>query len=350
MPSLLDAPKPSQGSPTILDAIGDTPLLDLSRLARHCGLPAGSRILAKAEHLNPGGSAKDRLAVALLQDAEAKGLAPGGIVVEASSGNTGIALAQAAAVRGYRLHVVASVKASVEKARILEALGATVHRTPLVPHGHPDHYIETAKRLAERLGGILLGQFESPANTRVHEEHTGPELLRDARAIAGRLDAFVAGVGTGGSISGIARHLRRESPATRIVLADPLGSILAAGGEPASYLVEGIGDDSLPPLYEAGLVDEAVTVDDRESFRFALLAARLEGILVGGSSGSHLAAAVQVARRLPPGSVVATLLPDTGRNYLSKFFDPVWCSAHGLADLHEQVRRESETAKPEVHA
>lgn len=326
---------PPTRAPSVLDAVGATPLLELPRLAAHLGLPAGTRLLAKAEHLNPGGSAKDRLAVALLDEAERKGLRPGGDVVEASSGNTGIALAQACAVRGYHLHVVSSQKVSTEKIRILHALGATVHRTPSVPHGHPDHYIEAAARIARETGAIPLGQFTSPANTRVHEQWTGPELLQQAQAQAGRLDAFVAGAGTGGTLSGVARHLRAASPRTRIVLADPEGSILAAGGEARPYLVEGIGDDAVPPLYEAGLVDEAVTVSDHAAFRTALLAARLEGLLVGGSSGAHLAAAAEVARRLAPGSVVATVLPDTGRNYLSKFLDPEWCRANGLADVHE---------------
>jgi cysteine synthase len=320
---------------TVLDAVGTTPLLELPRLARHLGVPEGTRLLAKAEHLNPGGSAKDRLAVALVDAAERKGLRPGGRVIEATSGNTGIALAQACAVRGYRLHVVSSRKVSDEKIRILQAFGATVHRTPLVPHGHPDHYQEAAKRLARELDAILLDQFHSPANTKVHEEWTGPELLRQAKAQAGRLDAFVAGVGTGGTLSGIARHLRQASPRTRVVLADPEGSILAAGGEARPYLVEGIGDDAVPPLFETGLVDEAVTVSDLDAFRTALLAARLEGLLIGGSAGAHLAAAADVARRLPPGSVVATLLPDTGRNYLSMFLDPEWCRANGLDGVHE---------------
>ncbi|HUR60745.1 MAG TPA: cysteine synthase family protein [Candidatus Thermoplasmatota archaeon] len=334
---------PSPARPTVESCIGHTPLLDLARLARHCGLPPGTRLLAKAEHLNPGGSGKDRLAAALLGRAEREGLRPGATVVEATSGNTGIALAQLCAARGYALHVVCSEKASDEKVRILAAFGATVHRTPVVPHGHPGHYIESARRLAIRLGAHFLDQFGSPANTAVHEDHTGPEIVGEARARHGRLDAFVAGVGTGGSLTGIARHLRHASPATRVVLADPVGSVLAAGGEAAGYLVEGIGDDALPALYDPGLVDEAVPIGDRESFRFALLAARLEGILVGGSSGTHLAAAVDVARRLPAGAVVATLLPDTGRNYLSKFLDAAWCARNGLADLHASVAAELAT-------
>ena len=213
----------------ILSAVGETPLLELTRLARYCDLPPGTRLLAKAEHLNPGGSAKDRLAIALVDAAEKRGLRPGGTLVEATSGNTGIALAQVAAVRGYKLHVVSSRKVSDEKIRILGAFGAIVHRTPNVPHGHPEHYTEVARRLARELpDAVLLDQFHNPANIRVHEEWTGPELVRQAEAQAGKLDAFVAGVGTGGTLSGVARHLRRVRPKVRIVLADPEGSVLAA--------------------------------------------------------------------------------------------------------------------------
>ncbi len=320
---------------SVLDAVGDTPLIDLSRLARALRLPTGTRLLAKAEHLNPGGSGKDRLALALLDTAEVRGLRPGSTVIEATSGNTGIALAQACAVRGYRLHVVSSTKVSQEKIRILAALGATVHRTPLVPHGHPDHYTEVAKRLAATIpGAVFLDQFHAAANTRIHETTTGPELWDQAE---GCIDAFVHGVGTGGTLVGVARYLRKVSPRTQIVLADPEGSVLAGGNEPRPYLVEGIGDDLPPPLFDPELVDDAVTVTDREAFRHALLAGRTEGLLVGGSGGAHLAAATDVARRLPAGSVVVTLLPDTGRNYLSKFFDPAWCQAHGLGDLHSEV-------------
>lgn len=323
---------------SILDAIGRTPLVELPRLAHALGVPEGTRLLAKAEHLNPGGSGKDRLAVALVDDAERRGLLAGGTLVEATSGNTGIALAQVAAVRGYRLHVVSSAKVSDEKIKLLQAYGATVHRTPNVAHGHPDHYTEVAKRLTASIpGAVYLDQFHAEANVRVHEATTGPELLAEAEMLAGRLDAFVAGAGTGGTLTGVARFLRSASPATRIVLSDPVGSVLAAGGEAAPYLVEGIGDDVLPPLYDPGLVDDAVTVSDRDAFRTAVLAARLEGLLVGGSAGAHLFAAAEAAKRLPPRSVVATVLPDTGRNYLSKFLDPAWCTRQGLGDVHREV-------------
>ncbi len=327
-----------RAGPSILDSVGRTPLLDLRRLAARLGFPSGVRLLAKAEHLNPGGSVKDRLAKALLESARSRGLAPGGTIVEATSGNTGISLGMAAAVEGYRLHVVASSKVSQEKVRLLRALGAAVTVTPSVPHGHPDHYTEVAKRLAEEIpGAVYLDQFRSPANPATHEAQTGPELLAQALEIAGRLDSFVCGAGTGGTLVGVARYLRRASPATRIVLADPEGSILGGTGPSHPYLVEGIGDDSVPPLLDRDLVDESVAVPDRESFRCALLAARKEGLIVGGSSGSHLAAAAVVARRLPPGAVVATILPDSGRNYLSKFLDPEWCAAQGLNELHMEV-------------
>lgn len=322
--------------PTVLDSIGRTPMLELPRLAESLRLPARTRLLAKAEHLNPGGSVKDRLAAALIEEARERGLHQGGTIVEATSGNTGISLAIAAAVHGYRLRVVASSKVSEEKLRILRALGAAVTVTPNVAHGSPDHYTEVAKRLAAGIpGAIYLDQFHSSINPAVHEAQTGPELARQALSVAGRLDAFVCGAGTGGTLVGIARYLRSASPSTRIVLADPEGSVLARQKQFQPYLVEGIGDDVVPPLLDQGLIDESVTVSDRDSFRCAILAARREGLLVGGSSGTHLAASAVVARRLPPGAVVATILPDSGRNYLSRFFDPRWCADHDLTEIHE---------------
>ncbi|MHB8633396.1 MAG: PLP-dependent cysteine synthase family protein [Thermoplasmatota archaeon] len=314
---------------TILDAIGHTPVVALARLAHHLQLPAGTGLWGKAEFLNPGGSGKDRLALALLQAARRAGLQPGQTVVEASSGNTGIALAQACAILGHPLHVVSSLKVSREKICLMEAYGATVHRTPNVPHGHPDHYIPTAKRLAQTLGAHYLDQFASAANVATHEEVTGPELIHDARRLGVRWDAVVCGAGTGGTLTGIGRTLKRWNPHLKVILADPKGSILA-GGEAHPYKVEGIGDDHSPSLYDARLVDDAVTVDDATSFRHALLAARLEGLLVGGSAGCHLAAAAHVARRLPAGAQILVILPDTGRNYVSTFLDPDWRTANGV--------------------
>lgn len=304
--------------------MGETPLVELPRLAEDAA-PEGTRMLAKAEHLNPGGSGKDRLALALLDEAARReGLETGDAVVEATSGNTGIALAQACAIRGYELHVVCSAKVSEEKIHILEALGASVHRTPKVPHDDPRHYTAVAPQLAQELGGVYLDQFTSRANVRVHREHTGPELLAQTRELGLEPDAFVCGVGTGGTLTGVARYLKAEVPGIEVVLADPEGSVLAGEGPAGSYLVEGIGDDHVPPLFDADLVDEAVTVPDQVSFGFALQAAEDEGLLVGGSSGAHLAACSEVAGRLGPDAVVTTVLPDTGRNYLSTFLDPGW--------------------------
>lgn len=331
-------PHPRSLDRTILGAVGRTPLLELSRLAAAVGLPPDRRLFAKAENLNPGGSCKDRLALALIDHAERNGLRPGGTIVEATSGNTGIALAMAAAVRGYRLSIVTSTKAAPEKLRVLRALGASVRITPNVPHGSPDHYIEVARRLAaETPGAVFLDQFHSLANLRVHEECTGPELLHQVLEAADRLDAFVCGAGTGGTLMGVARYLRRASPGTRIVLADPDGSVLSGARTFRPYLVEGIGDDTQPPLFDPTLLTSSVTIPDRESFHYALLAARREGLVIGGSGGCHLAAAVRVARALPSDSVVATILPDSGWNYLSKFFDPKWCAANGLEGLHAEV-------------
>jgi cystathionine beta-synthase len=323
------SPNPPTGA-TALDAVGRTPLLELARLAEDT-MPPGTRLLAKAEHLNPGGSCKDRLALAPLDEAENEHeLAPGDAVVEATSGNTGIALAQACALRGYELHVVASQKVSDEKIRILRALGADVHRTPKVAHDHPDHYKNRAPELADDLGGVYLDQFASDANVRVHREHTGPELVEQTRELGLDPDAFVCGVGTGGTLTGVARHLQRAVPDAEIVLADPEGSVLADGGPAEGYLVEGIGDDHEPPLFAPELVDRAVSLADDASFHAALQAARREGLLVGGSSGAHLAAAAEVAEELGPDAVVTTVLPDTGRNYLSTFLDEDWCREHDV--------------------
>lgn len=335
MPEKTQNPESEEG-PDILNTIGKTPLLELSRLARWAGVPEGTRILAKAEHLNPGGSGKDRIALALLEDAERRGLQPGGIVVESTSGNTGIALAQACAVKGYQLHIVASEKVSQEKTKIIEAYGAHVHRTPLVPHDHPDHYLAAGKRLAKELGGFKLEQFENPANVEVHEQHTGREILDDLEKLGATPSAFVSGVGTGGTLTGAGRTIKDAHPDCLAVLADPEGSVLAAGGSADAYLVEGIGDDHTPTLYDEGLVDQAVTVPDRTSFLFAKAAARLEGVFIGGSAGSHLAAACTLARWLPAGATIVSVLPDTGRNYLSTFFDPDWCTANGIGDLDLQ--------------
>lgn len=293
-------------------------------------MPPGTRLLAKAEHLNPSGSGKARLARALLDEAEKEGLDPGDAVVEATSGNTGIALAQVCAIRGYDLYVVTSEKTSEDKIRIMQALGTNIHRAPVVPHDHPKHYTNVAPRLAEEIGAVHLDQFSSRANLRVHREETGPELVSQLRQRELEPDAFVCGVGTGGTLAGVGTVLRKAFPDARVVLADPEGSVLS-GDDPAEpFLVEGIGHDEEPPLFEPYLLDETVSVPDEESFRFALLAARHEGLLVGGSSGTYMAAAAHIAGELGEDAVVTTMLPDTGRNYLSTFLDPRWRVEQGL--------------------
>ncbi len=315
---------------TILEAIGHTPLVRLGRI--DAGLPA--RILAKLELLNPGGSQKDRIALAMIDDAERRGLLEsGGTIVEATAGNTGVGLAIAAAVRGYRCVFAVPDKMSHEKVAMLRAYGAEVVWTPTaVPPDSPESYNSVADRLAREIPGAWRpGQFTNQANPAAHHATTGPEIYDDA---AGQVDAFVAGVGTGGSLTGIARYLREKNPSVRVVGADPAGSILS-GDEPGSWIVEGIGEDFFPETFEPGLVDEWVRVTDAQSFAAARRLAREEGILAGGSSGTALHAAIQLAARMPEGSVVVVLLPDTGRNYLSKFHSDEWLVAHGFASLVE---------------
>lgn len=315
---------PPPPSDDILSVIGRTPMVRLRRLSP----PEGATVWAKCEHLNPGGSAKDRIALALVARAEREGaLRPGGTLVEASSGNTAIALAQVAAVRGYRFVVVMSEKVSVEKRRIVEALGAEVVITPKVGPDHPRHYRNVARELAEETGGVFVDQFSNPAATDAHYETTGAEILQQLP----RVDAFVAGAGTGGTLTGVARRLKERDPATLVVCCDPPGSLLS--GKPHPYLVEGIGVDFPLVGYDARLVDEVATVTDEESFAWARRLAREEGILAGGSSGTAVAAAVRVARGLRREANVVALLADTGRNYLSKLYDDAWLRAQAPREV-----------------
>lgn len=305
--------------PTILDAVGMTPMVRLRRLS-----PAGgATVWAKCEHLNPGGSAKDRIAVGLIERAERDGsLRPGGTVVEASSGNTAIAVAQACAVKGYACVIVVPEKVSEEKRRIVRAFGGELLVTPKAPPGHPAHYRSVAARVARERGGVFLDQFANPAATTAHYEATGPEIHAQ---LGGRVDAFVSGAGTGGTLTGVARFLKERDPSTRVVCVEPDGGILAGPAKP--YLVEGIGVDFELPGLDLTLIDEVVVVEDRESFAWARRLAREEGILAGGSSGSAVAAAVGVAARLPPEANVVAIIADTGRNYLSKLYDDDWLAA-----------------------
>lgn len=308
-------PLPSPRS--ILDHVGGTPLVELRRIG--AGLPVP--VLAKCEHLNPGGSVKDRIAVAIVDDAERRGrIRPGDTLVEATAGNTGIGLAIVAAVRGYRLVCVLPEKMSSDKRTALAQLGARVVVTRNAPHGDPDYFQERAKRLAAEHGWFLADQFRNPANVEVHERTTGPELLEQA---GGRIGAFVAGVGTGGTLTGVGRFLKSRLPRVRVVLADPAGSGLAgwvrdrALGPDRPYAVEGIGSSAVPELFDAELVDAAEEVEDAESFAMARRLVREEGLLVGGSAGTAVVAALRTAARAPDGPVV-TILPDAWDRYRSK--------------------------------
>jgi len=309
---------------SILQAIGSTPLVELPAIG--AGLPA--TLLAKVECLNPGGSQKDRIAVAMIDDAERRGhLVPGGTIVEATAGNTGTGLAMVAAVRGYRCVFAVPDKMSSEKMDILRAYGAEVVVTPTaVAPDSPESYNGVAERLAREIPGAWRpGQFTNPANPSVHYATTGPEIWLDA---GGRIDAFVAGVGTGGTLTGVGRYLKERDPAVRVVGADPAGSILS-GDIPGSWVVEGIGEDFVPETFDPALVDAWIRVTDAQSFVMARRLAREEGILVGGSAGTAAHAAVTYASGLPDDSVVVVLLPDTGRNYLSKCHSDAWMREKG---------------------
>jgi len=306
-------------SPTsILDCIGQTPLVPLRRV----GAGLASPILVKCEHMNPGGSVKDRIAVTILDDAERRGLlAKGGTLIEATAGNTGIGLALCAAVRGYRLVCVMPEKMSEDKRAALRSLGAEVVITRNAPPSDPDNFQNVARRMAAEQGYFLTDQFRSEANVRAHEEGTGPEILEQA---GGRVGAFVAGVGTGGTITGVGRFLKARLPGVRIVLADPVGSRLAglveSGelGPDAPYQVEGIGSSEPPSILDVSLIDEACSISDEESFAVARRLMSEEGLLVGGSAGTAVAAAMRVAARGGLDGPVVALLPDGWDRYRSK--------------------------------
>jgi cystathionine beta-synthase len=311
-----------------LDAIGHTPLVKLNKVTGD----AEALVLAKVEYMNPGGSVKDRPAVEMLNAAERAGLLrPGGTIVEPTSGNTGSGLAMAAAIRGYRCILVMPDKMAKEKIDLLKAYGAEVVITPTnVPADSPESYYGVANRLASEIPGAFQpNQFHNLHNPEAHYKTTGPEIWEQTD---GRITHFVAGIGTGGTISGTARYLKEKNPKIHVVGADPEGSIYS-GDTPRSYAVEGIGMNYLPETVDLKVIDEIVRVSDRDSFLMARRITREEGLLVGGSSGTAAVAAVKLAKTLPKEAIVIVVFPDSGRGYMSKIFNDDWMIANGfLAD------------------
>ena len=331
---------------SLLDMVGNTPMLRLHHLDAGC-----CELYVKLENLNPGQSIKDRIAVEMVAAAERSGaLKPGGTIVEATAGNTGIALALIAALKGYRLVVVMPDKMSEEKVSHLRAMGAEVRMTRSdVAKGHPDYYQDVAERLSKELpNSIYVNQFANPANPIAHERTTGPEIWEQ---MGGRIDAFVAGVGSGGTVSGVGRFLKSKDPKVQIILADPAGSILAPlvnegrKVEPGSWLVEGIGEDFVPSILDLSLVTKAYTVTDAEAFETVRQLLVKEGVLAGSSVGVLLHAALRYCREQKEPKRVVTLICDSGAKYLSKMYNDFWMVDQGMlqrertGDLRDLIAR-----------
>jgi cystathionine beta-synthase len=315
-------------SDSILDAIGNTPLVRL----RHIGRDTGCEILAKCEFLNAGGSVKDRIGKRMIEEAEKSGrIKPGDTLIEPTSGNTGIGMALAAAVKGYRMIITMPEKMSREKQVVLEALGAEIIRTPTeAAWDAPESHIGVAKHLRSILPNAhILDQYGNPNNPAAHEEGTAEEILAQT---GGKVDIVVITAGTGGTLTGIARKLKAAIPGVWIVGVDPVGSILAGPGPIHSYKVEGIGYDFIPDVLDRSLVDEWVKSEDHESFLMARRLIRKEGLLCGGSAGAAVHAAVQIAKKHGPGKRIVTILADGVRNYMTKFVDDGWMRANGFTE------------------
>ena len=322
---------------SVLDTIGWTPLIRLTRVTRGIRTP----VYGKAEMFNPGGSVKDRIGMPIIEAAEREGrLKPGGTIVEGTSGNTGVGLALAAALKGYKCIFTMPDKMSQEKVRLLKAFGAEVIITPTaVPPDHPDNYVMVAKRIAsETPNAVLANQFYNPANPQAHYATTGPELWEQS---GGRITHFVAAAGTGGTLTGVGRYLKERNPNVQIIAGDPVGSILAEhwrskgarAAEGVPYKVEGIGQDKVPGTLDMSVIDDFVPVSDRDAFAMARRLTREEGLFVGGSTGLITHVALQLARRIDdPNAFVVTFLCDTGERYLSKFFNDEWMRENQLLE------------------
>jgi cystathionine beta-synthase len=352
----MSSPQHLQPYESVLDTVGWTPLIRLARV----GAGIRSPIYGKAEYANPGGSVKDRIGLAIIEGAEKRGeLRPGGTIVEGTSGNTGVGLAIAAALKGYRCVFTMPDKMSQEKVRLLKAFGAEVVITPTaVPPDHPDNYVMKAKQIAkETPGSILANQFYNEINPIAHYTTTGPEIWEQTK---GKVTHFVAGAGTGGTISGAGKYLKEKNPQVRIVAGDPVGSLYThyhrshSMGEGHPYKVEGIGGDKIPTTLWFDWIDEFRQVSDRNSLVMARRLAREEGILAGGSTGLNVALAIELARELDdPNALVVTILCDTGERYLSKVFNDEWMQENQMLDaprttVEQLLERRHPTAPPLV--